>query len=79
MRKFFLITAMVLASATAQAAERSLTLGSDTPVAAPAKAGRYVQSGRDPEEPAEGRPRYLSVVLKSLMPSSLQPYYDLIL
>ena len=38
MRKFFLITAMALASATAQAAERSLTLGSDTPVAAPAKA-----------------------------------------
>jgi hypothetical protein len=38
MRKFFLITAMVLASATAQAADRSLTLGSDTPGAAPAKA-----------------------------------------
>jgi outer membrane biosynthesis protein TonB len=38
MHKFILITAMALASATAQAADRSLTLGSDTPVAAPAKA-----------------------------------------
>ena len=38
MRKFILITAMVLAFTTAQAADRSLTLGSDTPVAAPARA-----------------------------------------
>ena len=37
MRKFILITAMVLASATAQAGERSLTLGSDNAAtAAPA-------------------------------------------
>jgi hypothetical protein len=38
MRKFILITAMVLAFTTAQAADKSLTLGSDTPVAAPARA-----------------------------------------
>lgn len=52
MRKFFLITAMVLASATAQAADRSLTLGSDTPVAAPAKAADTSRVAETPK-PAE--------------------------
>ena len=52
MRKFILITAMALASATAQAADRSLTLGSDTPVAAPAKAADTSRVAEAPN-PAE--------------------------
>ena len=52
MRKFILITAMALASATAQAADRSLTLGSDTPVAAPAKAADTSRVAEAPK-PAE--------------------------
>jgi hypothetical protein len=52
MRKFFLITAMALASATAQAADRSLTLGSDTPVAAPAMAADMTRGAETPM-PAE--------------------------
>jgi hypothetical protein len=52
MRKFILITAMVLASATAQAADRSLTLGNDTPVAAPAKAADMLRVAETPK-PAE--------------------------
>lgn len=58
MRKFFLITAMALASATAQAADRSLTLGSDTPVAAPAKAADTSRVAETPK-PVEASTRYL--------------------
>ena len=53
MREFILITAMALASATAQAADRSLTLGSDTPVAAPARAADTFRVAETPLKPAE--------------------------
>jgi septal ring-binding cell division protein DamX len=49
MRKFILITAMVLAFTTAQAADKSLTLGSDTPVAAPARAADMSRVAETPK------------------------------
>ncbi len=54
MRKFILITAMVLASATAQAGERSLTLSSDpTPAAASAKAPMMAETPQTIQAPVE--------------------------
>ena len=49
MRKFILITAMVLASATAQAGERSLTLGSDNAATAAPAASAPAQSVEAPK------------------------------
>jgi hypothetical protein len=61
MRKFILITAMVLASATAQAGERSLTLGSDNAApAAPAATAETPQATETPkyvERPALVEPK----------------------
>ncbi|MBR0755753.1 hypothetical protein JQ604_26575 [Bradyrhizobium jicamae] len=72
MQKLFLISALVLASATAQAGERSLTLGGgeNAPAVAPAPAnptGKYVEAPQRPPEatsvvetpkPATDTPRY---------------------
>jgi len=59
MRKFILITAMVLASASAQAASRSLTLAeSTTPaVAAPAETPKATEAPKYVDRPALVEPK----------------------
>ena len=86
MRKLILISAMVLASVSAQAGERSLTLGGgeNSPAVAPAPVnptGKYVEAPPKPPEttpvvetpkPATDTPRYIARPAPAATPSPVQ-------